>query len=136
MADRRIFHLSIPVADLRAAARFYVDVLGARVGRQNEKWVDILLWGHQITLQDRPSEVLSPTAQGNRHFGAILSWPEWENLVRRLLEKRVTFLEPPSIAFVGTPQEQAKMYLADPSDNVIEIKAYRDTAAVLGYDEV
>jgi hypothetical protein len=58
MKSRHIFHLSIPVADLAAAKRFYVDVLEAQVGRENEEWLDILLWGHQITLQRRPDEVL------------------------------------------------------------------------------
>jgi extradiol dioxygenase family protein len=37
---------------------------------------------------------------------------------------------------IGTPNEQGKMYLADPSHNVIEIKAYRNPRAVLGYDDV
>jgi len=44
MSARRIFHLSIPVADLLAGKRFYVDVLGATVGRENQEWLDILLW--------------------------------------------------------------------------------------------
>ena len=45
MTKRYIFHLSIPVADLAAARRFYVEVLGAEVGRENDEWLDILLWG-------------------------------------------------------------------------------------------
>lgn len=31
----------------------------------------------------------------------------------------------------GTPDEHAKYYLADPSDNLIEIKAYRDPERTL-----
>jgi extradiol dioxygenase family protein len=90
--------------------------------------------GHQITLQHRPSDVLSPSAQGKRHFGVVLPWAEWEDLGNRLRAGAVTFLEPPSATLVGTPHEQGKMYLADPSHNVIEIKAYRNPRAVLGYD--
>jgi hypothetical protein len=52
--NRYIFHLSIPVQDLMSAKRFYVEVLGAAVGRETEDWLDILLWGHQITLQRGP----------------------------------------------------------------------------------
>ena len=131
---RHIFHLSIPVADLEAAKRFYTDVLGARVGRTTEDWLDVLLWGHQITLQRRPGDMLSPEAQGKRHFGVVLPWAEWEALGARLVAAGAPLLAPPAIAATGTPQEQGKIYLADPSHNVIEIKAYRDLAATIGYE--
>jgi extradiol dioxygenase family protein len=131
---RHIFHLSIPVADLDAAKRFYTDVLGARVGRTTDDWLDVLLWGHQITLQRRPADVLTPEAQGKRHFGVILPWPEWEALGERLVARGTPLLTPPAVKGTGTPQEQGKIYLADPSHNVIEIKAYRDLAATIGYD--
>ena len=135
MSARRIFHLSIPVADLGAARRFYADVLGASIGREQADWLDVLLWGHQITLQLRPSEVLPASAQGKRHFGVVLPWEEWEGLGDRLRQANAPFLEEPSVTLEGTPQEQAKMYLADPSHNVIEIKAYRNLSAALGYDK-
>jgi extradiol dioxygenase family protein len=134
VSERRIFHLAIPVAELEAAKRFYTEGLGARVGRQREDWIDVLLWGHQITLHLRPSEVLAASAQGKRHFGVVLPWSEWEETRKRLTNAGVPFLEPPAITLAGTPQEQAKMYLADPSHNVIEIKAYRDLAKALGYE--
>ncbi|MEO8431466.1 MAG: VOC family protein [Acidobacteriota bacterium] len=133
LSHRHIFHLSIPVADLERAGAFYCEVLGATIGRAADEWLDVLLWGHQITLQERPSEVLPPEAQGKRHFGVVLPWPEWERLADRLRAAGVSFLEEPSVTLRGTPREQAKFYLADPSNNVIEIKAYRDVTAVLGY---
>jgi len=131
---RYIFHLSIPVADLDAAKRFYVEVLGARVGRTTDDWLDVLLWGHQITLQRRPEDVLSPEAQGKRHFGVILPWADWEALAERVRAAGTAFLAPPTVTKGGTPQEQGKIYLADPSHNVIEIKTYRDLAATIGYE--
>ena len=57
-----IFHLSIPVSDLDIAKDFYVKKLSGKVGRSEADWLDILLWGHQITLQLRPDEVLGPEA--------------------------------------------------------------------------
>jgi extradiol dioxygenase family protein len=135
MSTRRIFHLSIPVADLGAAKRFYSEILGATIGREQHDWLDVLLWGHQITLQCRPSEVLLPSAQGKRHFGVVLPWHEWESLAVRLREANVQFLEAPLVTLKGAPQEQAKMYLADPSHNVIEIKTYRNLSAALGYEQ-
>ena len=131
MTDRHIFHLSIPVSDLALAKRFYVDVLGASVGRENSQWLDILLWGHQITLQCRPSEVLPPEQQGKRHFGVVLPWAIWENEVQRVRATGTSFMAEPAVLRSGTAEEQAKFYLSDPSHNVIEVKAYRDVGNTL-----
>ena len=129
---RRIFHLSIPVADLEEASDFYQRCLGAAIGRTADDWIDILLWGHQITLQHRPEEVLPAAAQGKRHFGAVLPWCEWKELSEKLTSRGVDFLEPPVVLHESTPMEQAKLYIQDPSNNIIEIKAYRDFPGVLG----
>ena len=133
-SGRYIFHLSFPVADLDAAKRFYVEVLGACVGRTIADWLDVLLWGHQITLQRRPQDVLAPEAQGKRHFGVVLPWAEWEALADRLVASGTPLLAPPAVSNRGTPQELGKIYLSDPSHNVVEIKAYRDLAATIGYE--
>lgn len=130
--DRPIFHLSFPVLDLDAAKTFYCNVLGATVGRDNGNWADIVLFGHQLTLHDRPNEVLPPDQRGVRHFGAILSWQEWVSLAEKLEKDGCTFVRPPTISNSGTDQESGKMLLCDPSDNIIEVKAYRNVAAVLG----
>ncbi len=132
MTQRYPFHLSIVVADLEPAKHFYTEVLGARLGRENDEWVDVLLWGHQITLQKRPEEVLPPDRQGKRHFGVILPWPEWEKQAERLRSAGASFLSEPHVLMEGTPEEQAKFYLEDPGHNVIEVKAYRDERLVLG----
>jgi extradiol dioxygenase family protein len=132
MSTRHIFHLSIPVSDLQLAKRFYVEVLGASIGRENSDWMDALLWGHQITLQLRPAEVLPPRQQGKRHFGVTLPWQEWELAAERVASSGVNFLAKPQIFQSGLPDEHAKFFLADPSHNVIEIKAYRDVQAAIG----
>ena len=67
--ERLIFHLSIPVHDLDEALAFYQTAVGAVVGRRSVDWLDVLMWGHQVTLQLRPDEVLGPNEQGKRHFG-------------------------------------------------------------------
>jgi extradiol dioxygenase family protein len=127
-----IFHLSFPVRSLEAARDFYCRVLGATLGRDNGEWADILLFGHQITLHERPSEVLSAEARGVRHFGAILPWGPWQALGLTLMEQGCPFVMPPTIAHQGTDNEQGKMLLCDPSDNLIEIKAYRNASVAIG----
>jgi len=133
MTNRYIFHLSIPVAELGSAKRFYVEVLGARVGREHDDWLDVLLWGHQITLQRRPDEVLPADKQGKRHFGVVLPWAEWERDVKRIEQLGVGLLGSSSIELPGTEDEHGKLYLADPSGNVIELKAYRNVERTLRF---
>jgi extradiol dioxygenase family protein len=132
MTQRYPFHLSIPVSELEPAKRFYVGVLGAQTGRENSEWLDVLLWGHQITLQRRPDEVVPLRYQGKRHFGVILPWAEWEHQASRLRSMGISFLSEPKVLLEGTPEEHAKFYLEDPSHNVIEVKAYRDASLVIG----
>jgi extradiol dioxygenase family protein len=131
VSERYIFHLSIPVSDLSTAKRFYVEALGAKVGRENEEWLDVLVWGHQITLQKRPEEVLPADKQGKRHFGAVIPWSDWDRELARVDTSGYGFLEPPSIKQAGTDDEHRKACLADPSGNVIELKAYKNVERTL-----
>ena len=124
-----IFHLSLPVRDLAAAKTFYVTWLDARIGRDTGEWADLFVFGHQLTLHQRPDEVLDAAANGVRHFGAILPWDAWQALAAKLAPLSVT----PRVSHHGTPQEQGKLLLRDPSAHLIEIKAYRDAQAALAW---
>ena len=59
-----------------------------------------------------------------RHFGAIISLPEWEALGARLRAAGMKFVIEPYIRFKGEPGEQATMFFRDPSGNAVEIKAF------------
>ncbi|KAF0813863.1 hypothetical protein IGB42_01542 [Andreprevotia sp. IGB-42] len=125
-----IFHLSIPVRDLAEARAFYCDELGARIGRVRDAWCDVWLFGAQITLQHQPAQVLPVAEQSSRHFGATLGWAHWQALAGRLAGTPYV-LKAPQVLNAGQPDETAKLYLADPSGNMIELKAYRDRAQAL-----
>lgn len=122
-----IFHLSLPVRDLDKAIEFYTTKLGGVLGRREEAWADIALFGAQMTLQHIPSDVSEPMPR-SRHFGATLPWDGWANLTATFSE----FIEPPRLDYPATEREQGKAMIADPSGNLIELKAYRNPAAVLG----
>jgi uncharacterized protein len=127
---RPIFHLSIPVHDLDEAIAFYTTRLGAVTGRHESGWADVALFGAQVTLQHDAASVADPMPR-TRHFGATLGWNAWESLTVRLADD-VVFVEKPTISYVDTEREQAKVMIADPSGNLIEIKAYRNPQEVLG----
>jgi uncharacterized protein len=73
--------------------------------------------------------------QGKRHFGVVLPWVEWERQAERIEKMGVGILERAAVKMAGTNDEHAKLYLHDPSGNVIELKAYRDPQRTLGLVE-
>ncbi len=129
------FHLAIPVYDLVAAERFYVDVLGCATGRRCGEWIDFNLFGHQLVCHtvDAPAE--SQPRAGNvvdghdvpvPHFGVVLDIPTWTCLRDRLLDLKVQFVIEPYIRFAGEVGEQATMFLLDPCGNALEFKGFAD----------
>ena len=45
------FHLAVPAGDLNTATKFYVEILGCKLGnREDGKWVDVDFWGNELTL--------------------------------------------------------------------------------------
>lgn len=130
------FHLAFPVHDIEAARDFYVNVIGASVGRSAERWIDLDFWGHQIsahlvdTSDATPTNPVDGEAVPARHFGVILEWKAWHALRDRLIAQQASFLIEPQIRFVGKPGEQATFFVTDPSGNALEFKSFRDDAAV------
>jgi extradiol dioxygenase family protein len=126
-----ILHLSLPVKDLTEAQDFYVTVLGCRLGRTGPGGIDVWFYGLQLTLQNRPDQVLPENQGGVRHFGVTLDREALADLLARLEPHPIRWLEPVHTDYTGTPREQTKAKLVDPSGNVIEIKSYADLAAGL-----
>jgi uncharacterized protein len=131
-----ILHLSLPVDDLAPSRAFYSEVLGCTIGRESPAFIDVWFHGLQITLHARPEETALPTAQGVRHFGVTLDRPEFDALVSRLDTLGVHWVEPLHTDHAGSPREQTKAKLSDPSGNVIELKTYADPSAALFVDHV
>ena len=134
MATR--FHLAFPVHDLAAARKFYGELLACPEGRSSDRWVDFDFWGHQITahLTTGTDEAATNAVDGDdvpaRHFGAILDWEVWESVRDHLIAAGVAFRIHPRVRFAGQVGEQATMFFDDPSGNVLELKAFRDDAAI------
>lgn len=125
------FHLAFPVRDLAEARSFYGDLLGCPEGRSSPEWVDFDFHGHQIVAHLAPGEVGAATTSAVdgddvpvRHFGVILTLPEWHALAGRLEAAGVSFIIAPHVRFQGQPGEQATMFFKDPSGNALEFKAF------------
>ncbi len=137
MTSRPPFHLAFPVRDLGEARAFYGRLLGCPEGRSSDEWVDFDFFGHQIVAHlsaDASADKAHNEVDGEqvpvRHFGVILSMPEWRKLADRLSQTRVPFVIAPDIRFEGQPGEQATFFIRDPSGNALEFKAFDDDSRI------
>ena len=119
-------HLSLPVTELDAALRFYVDTLGCAPGRlrRDQGFADVWFYGMQLTLQEQPDHVLSAEQQGVRHFGAALPPDELAAVMARLDRSSVAWIERPTVDTDGRLDGKTSAKVSDPSGNVIELKSY------------
>ncbi len=129
------FHLAIPVSDLEKARIFYKEVIGCSEGRSDTHWVDFDFYGHQLVIhldENAPDyrEKSSNEVDGHDvpipHFGVVLEWQAWHDLVDRLKASGIHFGIEPYIRFEGLPGEQATMFFYDPSGNALEFKSFKD----------
>jgi uncharacterized protein len=140
---RALFHLAFPVHDLAAARAFYGGLLGCAEGRSSREWVDFDFHGHQIVAHLAPQECAAAAATSPvdgddvpvRHFGAILSMPDWQALADKLKAAGTRFVIEPHVRFAGQPGEQATMFFRDPSGNALEFKAFADIGLLFARQE-
>ena len=134
------FHLAVPTHDLQATRAFYGDLLGCTIGREAEAWIDFDFFGHQLSVHLKPEETARASANevdGKqvpvRHFGVILPWDTWQALAARLKREGTEFIIAPYIRFEGEVGEQATMFFADPSGNMLEFKSFRDPSQIFAH---
>lgn len=136
------FHLAIPVTDLDQTLAFYVEVLKCPTGRRSVRWVDLNFFGHQLVLhqvatEDHPAAQTNPVdghAVPASHFGPILEWDAFQRLSQRLASAGIDFVIKPYVRFKGRKGEQATLFVADPSGNHLEFKAFRNIDMLFASD--
>ena len=126
-----ILHLSIPVRELAESIDFYTEVLGCGLGRVQGGDADVWFYGMQVTLHERPEQVVPRESNGVRHFGVTLGADDLRALLQRVGSHPVEFASKLATDYAGTPREQTKAKIFDPSGNVIELKTYVNAAAAL-----
>ena len=125
------FHLAIPVDNLIKAAHFYENILGCVRGRSSDSWVDFNLFGHQVVCHEVKAQdsIKMKPVDGDDipvpHFGVILNFDEFDELVEKLQKSSYQFFIEPKIRFAGKKGEQRIMFLKDPSGNALEFKAFK-----------
>jgi hypothetical protein len=119
-------HVAVPARDLDEAVEFYVGGLGVKLARRYPDRVTFDFFGDQLVChlsEDFPAE----PGPYPRHFGVSFARHEDFDRLLRLVElRKLAVLGGPSVRFAGTAEEHRQIFLADPSNNVLEFKSYDD----------
>ncbi len=131
------FHLAFPVKNIATTRAFYTQMLGCKVGREDLRWIDFDFFGHQISAHlDESLEnacadnAVDEKAVPSRHFGMVLLWDQWDQLLAHLKQEEMTFSIQPYTRFAGEVGEQRTFFIQDPSANFLEFKCFREEQRV------
>ena len=131
-----MIHLSIPIKDIESTVRFYQDILGCTITRQQTDRLDIDFYGHHLVAQLSELEASHKSitiGRGNyplRHFGVIVKPEVYERMLANLISAKVTFAMAPDRIFIGTAREQTVFLVFDFSGNAVEVKGMPDPQQV------
>lgn len=114
----------IYVSDLARAERFYVDLLGLKVGDRLEPTLSLVQDGVLLTLHADPAYAARRAAyEGETGIGLVFGTDDIEALVARLDAAGVEVVEP-----VYQAGDEARFAaVRDPDGTVIELGQYRAT---------
>lgn len=126
------FHMSMPCYSVSKTKDFYIDVIGAELGRNSTQWVDINLFGNQITFTKAGefnfvyrTYKFENTVLPAFHFGVIVDKDTWNSLYEKLrvtkyeIIQEVTFLK-------GKLGEHTSFFIQDPNGHMLEFKTFKD----------
>jgi extradiol dioxygenase family protein len=126
-----LFHLSLPCTNAEETKRFYIETVGAVLGRHSNNWIDINLFGHQITFTqagkfnfNNPNYVFEGKILPSFHFGIIMNLDSWGSMYAKLNElnlelvTQATFLKSKS-------GEHLSFFVKDPNGYMLEFKSFK-----------
>jgi len=133
----RPFHLAFPVYNIKESRDWYIKYLNCKIGRESSNWIDFNFFGHQISahLTSLKHDIFKTNLVDNknipiRHFGIILSWDQWHDLVNKLKNKDIVFIVKPYTRFKGESGEQVTFFIKDPSENFLEFKSFKNDSSI------
>jgi len=131
------FHLAFKVKDIESTKDFYQKIVGCKLGRETEHWIDFDFFGHQLSAHvsnNIPRLDYSGLVEDLKvpipHFGCILNSEDFNNLKQKLQSNKVDFIVKPQRRYKGKKGEQQTMFVLDFSDNAIEFKSFTDSKEV------
>ncbi|MBU3821099.1 bleomycin resistance protein [Flavobacteriaceae bacterium XHP0103] len=124
------FHMSLPCLSVKETKSFYTSI-GASVGRSTQSWVDINLFGHQITFIkagkfnfNSPNYVFEGKILPSFHFGVIIDEETWKTIYVKLKKENLELVEQTTF-LKDSAGEHASFFVKDPNDYMLEFKNFK-----------
>jgi uncharacterized protein len=135
--DRIIFHLAIPINNIKTAKEFYISGLGCQLGRESPAALILNFYSHQVVAHITLEELKPQNGIYPRHFGLVFpTLAQWEDLVTRAKAKQLKFHQESRLRFPNKLTEHYTFFLEDPFYNLLEFKFYHHFEAVFGGREI
>jgi extradiol dioxygenase family protein len=130
------FHLSLPCISITETKNFYTKLLGAQLGRHTQQWIDVNLFGHQITFTKSgefnfraKSYKFEGVILPSFHFGVIIPEDTWKDLYESI-SKRGVITSAQKTFLKNQPGEHSSFFVDDPNDYTIEFKCFAKSSEV------
>lgn len=134
------FHMSLPCLSVKATKSFYEDTIGASLGRKTQNWVDVNLFGNQLTFIkaekfsfNSPNYVFEGKILPSFHFGIIVELKDWKKIYARLEEQKLDLVTQATFLQDKTG-EHVSFFIKDPNDYMLEFKSFKKPDAVFEKD--
>jgi extradiol dioxygenase family protein len=131
-----LFHLSLPCNNINETKSFYKDIVGAELGRQTNNWIDVNLYGHQITFTqagrfnfNNPNYVFEGKILPSFHFGIILGKEKFKHIHSKLSDMKLDLVNQ-STFLKNKPGEHISFFVKDPNHYMLEFKYFKEADSV------
>ena len=128
-----LFHMSLPCLSVKETKNFYINNIGATYGRNTQNWIDINLFGHQITFIkakkfnfNNPNYIFEGKILPSFHFGVIVDYDAWKKVYAKLqgydldLVIESTYLK-------DQLGEHVSFFVKDPNGYMLEFKPFKES---------
>ncbi|MDG1821922.1 MAG: VOC family protein [Flavobacteriaceae bacterium] len=127
-----LFHISLPCADIEKTTNFYINILGCEMGRNAQHWVDINLFGHQVTFTEvgkfsfeNPNYVFEGKVLPSFHLGVIVNLDVWNTLYGKLSDEDCEIVH--QKRFLNAKKgEHLSFFVKDPDRYMLEFKSFKN----------
>ncbi len=127
------FHMSLPCISIKETKKFYVDSIGASYGRNTQNWIDINLFGHQITFIKAkkfnfniPNYIFEGKILPSFHFGVIVDLDTWNTIYSKCNSFKEDLVTE-STYLKDKLGEHISFFIKDPNGYMLEFKTFKES---------
>jgi len=127
------FHMSLPCYSVKETKNFYVDCIGATYGRNTQNWIDVNLFGHQITFIkakkfnfNNPNYIFEGKILPSFHFGVIVDSKTWKEVYAKVQGLELELVTD-SVYLKDQLGEHQSFFVKDPNGYMLEFKTFKES---------